>query len=79
MDDFISRQQAIYIVLQPNKLPWQMSEEIRALPPVHKNNLEKSIEGKTPEEIYDFLCWLMFEYGRQWDNSRLGIIDWISR
>lgn len=41
------------------------------------NNLEKEIQGKTSEEIYDFLWFLFHTYGASFTDSRQAIIEWI--
>ncbi len=41
------------------------------------NRLESAIHGKSPEEIYEFLTWLLFRYGKQFTDSRLAIIYWL--
>ena len=41
------------------------------------NNLEKEIQDKTAEEIYDFLWFLFHDYGCSFTDSRKAIIEWI--
>ena len=43
-------------------------EELPTADPV-KNKLQCAIDGKTEEEIYDFLSWLMFEYAKQAESG----------
>lgn len=42
-----------------------------------KNRLQKAIASKTAEETYDFLSWLMFDYAKQYTDSRSAVIKWI--
>lgn len=42
-----------------------------------KSRIEKVLSGKTPEEQYDILYWLMIEYGKGYNNSRLASIEWL--
>ena len=42
------------------------------------NNLEKEIQDKTAEEIYDFLWFLFHDYGCSFTDSRKAIIEWIN-
>lgn len=42
-----------------------------------KNKLISEIEGKTPEETYDFLVWLLNDYGMQFTDSRQAVIEWL--
>jgi len=44
---------------------------------VGMNRLLESIKGMTPEETYDFLYWLMFEYAKQYTDSRSAVIKWL--
>lgn len=42
-----------------------------------KNKLQRAVDGKTEEETYDFLSWLMFEYAKQYTDSRGAVIKWL--
>ena len=42
-----------------------------------KNRLQQEIDGMNEEEIYDFLSWLMFEYAKQYTDSRSAVIKWL--
>lgn len=42
-----------------------------------KNRLQHAIDGKTEEETYDFLKWLMLEYAKQYTDSRSAVIKWL--
>ena len=42
-----------------------------------KDKLQRAIDGKTEEEIYDFLHWLMYYYAKQFTDSRAGVIQWL--
>lgn len=42
-----------------------------------RSRIEKLLSGKTPEEQYDILYWLMMEYGKGYSNSRLARIEWL--
>lgn len=44
-----------------------------------KERLIEQIQGKTPEEIYDFLYWLLITYGNQFTDSRQAVISWLRR
>lgn len=44
-----------------------------------QSRIEKELSGKTPEEQYDILYWLMMEYGKGYSNSRLARIEWLKR
>ena len=53
---------------------------IEVLPSVQlgqKSRLVAEIEGKTPEETYDFLLWLMGDYGLQFTDTRQAVIEWL--
>lgn len=44
-----------------------------------QSRIESVLSGKTPEEQYDILYWLMMEYGKGHSNSRLARIEWLKR
>ena len=92
MNDLISRQAALdaidknrqdllflrmyvaeYILVHYGR---RVIEELPTADPV-KNKLQCAIDGKTEEEIYDFLSWLMFEYAKQYTDSRNAVIQWL--
>lgn len=39
--------------------------------------LIKELEGKTAEEQYDFIRWLLLDYGMQLTDTREGVIEWL--
>ena len=39
--------------------------------------LIKELEGKTAEEQYAFIEWLMLDYGMQFTDSREAVIEWL--
>ena len=39
--------------------------------------LVRAVAGKSPEEIYDFLCWLMFVYAKAFTDSRAAVSAWL--
>lgn len=41
------------------------------------SRIEKELHGKTPEEQYDFIYWLLMKSALNYSNSRLAIIDWL--
>lgn len=61
--------------------PWYKSQDIynaiQELPPAQQNRLERAVAGNSPEEIYDFLYWLMFDYARVFTDSREAVIAWL--
>lgn len=50
---------------------------LKQLPSAQQNRLERAVAGKSPEEICDFLCWLMFDYARAYTDSRAAVIVWL--
>ena len=34
--------------------------------------------GKTPEEQYDLIYWLLNDYGKQFTDTKQAVIDWLS-
>ena len=39
--------------------------------------LIKELEGKTAEEQYDFISWLLLDYGMRFTDSREAVIEWL--
>lgn len=85
MDDSISRQAAIdalknicsedengITVSRAN-----VDSMLQVLPSAQQNRLERAVAGNSPEEIYDFLYWLMFDYARTFTDSRAAVIVWL--
>lgn len=62
---------------------WMSEEELENssvvadLPSAQQNRIARETAGKSPEEIYDFLHWLLIDYGRQFTDSRLAVIEWL--
>ena len=51
---------------------------IKAVPSAEsKGRLEQAISGKTAEEVYEILHWLMFQYAKQYTDSRDAVIEWL--
>ena len=56
----------------------ETEEEVHRTAVYGLNKLAAETIGKTPEEIYDLLYWLMFDYGKQFTDTRLAVIKWLS-
>jgi len=41
------------------------------------NRIENALHGKSAEEQYDFLRWLMQDYGMQFTDTRVAVIEWL--
>lgn len=41
------------------------------------SRIEQELHGKTPEEQYEFLYWLMFEFALTYTDSRLAVVEWL--
>jgi len=41
------------------------------------SRIEQELYGKTPEEQYEFLCWLLLKFGLAYTDSRLAVIEWL--
>lgn len=55
---------------------WKADETVRQMIEP-KSRIEKEMHGKKPEEQYDFLKWLMTEYGRDYTDSEQARIAWL--
>lgn len=53
--------------------------DVRALPPAQPeiSRIEQELHGKTPEEQYEFLYWLLLKFGLTYTDSRLAVIGWL--
>ena len=54
-------------------------QTIRNLPSTQPeiSRIEQELHGKTPEEQYEFLYWLLFKFGLRYTDSRLAVIEWL--
>lgn len=43
------------------------------------SRIENALHGKSPEEQYDFIWWLMQDYGMQFTATRAAIIEWLKK
>ena len=93
MDDLISRQAAIDAidnhcrnVCDSRDYPWcldcqilEFKEAINSIPSAQpeQSRIEKELHGKTPEEQFRFLDWLMHTYGKCFASTSAGVIDWL--
>ena len=50
---------------------------VATLPSAEPNRIARETAGKSPDEIYDFLYWLMSVYGMQFTDSRAAVIEWL--
>lgn len=41
------------------------------------SRIEQELHGKTPEEQYEFLYWLLLKFGLTYTDSRLAVIEWL--
>jgi hypothetical protein len=41
--------------------------------------LEMEIRGKSPEEQYEFIRWLFYDYSSWFTSSSVAIIEWLSQ
>ena len=57
-----------------------MAFVVQGLPSAGSDNgLSGILRGKTPEEQYDFMDWLLNDYGRQFTNTRQAVVDWLTK
>jgi hypothetical protein len=41
------------------------------------SRIENALRGKSEEEQYDFLLWLMQDYGMRYTDTRAAVIEWL--
>lgn len=60
------------------KLQEKINEIINS-PELQTSRIEKELHGKTAEEQYEFIYWLLFKSfeATAYSNSRLAIIEWL--
>ena len=89
MDDLISRQAAIEAVesaktartpdgeIYVAKINAEMNIQILPSVQPETSRIEQELHGKTPEEQYEFLYWLLLKFGLAYTDSRLAVIEWL--
>lgn len=81
-NDLVSRQEAIAIMckaLHYNYEEGYAVTKMMALPSaqLETSRIENILHGKSAEEQYDFLRWLMQDYGMQFTDTRVAVIEWL--
>ena len=51
--------------------------KLQNLPSAEQNRIARETAGKSPDEIYEFLHWLMSDYGMQFTDTRAAVIEWL--
>ena len=56
-----------------------LEEAVRNQPSAQTDTsrIENILHGKSAEEQYDFLWWLMQDYGMQFTDTRSAVIEWL--
>lgn len=54
---------------------YDMDELPSAQPEISR--IEQELHGKTPEEQYEFLYWLLLKFGLTYTDSRLAVVEWL--
>lgn len=78
MHDLISRQALCeYALNQKDKSV--TPNDIMRFPPAQPetSRIENALHGKSAEEQYDFIWWLIQDYGMQFTDSRQAAIEWL--
>lgn len=59
--------------------PVRMDSEENGVPSAQPeiSRIEQELHGKTPEEQYKFLYWLMLKFALTYTDSRLAVIEWL--
>lgn len=57
----------------------EMKLRIEKLPSAQPeiSRIEQELHGKTPEEQYEFIYWLLLKFGLGYTDSRLAILEWL--
>lgn len=84
--DLIDRQAAIDAFVKFSHLDWEYLKImnptltiLESLPSAEPeiSRIEQELHGKTPEEQYEFLYWLLLKFGLAYTDSRLAVIEWL--
>lgn len=82
MSNLIDRQAAIkalnnwFFNSTDDRSPKQVIEALPSAEP-EISRIEQELHGKTPEEQYEFLYWLLLKFGLAYTDSRLAVIEWL--
>ena len=84
-NDLISRQDAIDALNSINCCGWvedswaKVNGIIEHVPSAlpDTSRIENILHGKSAEEQYDFLWWLMQDYGIRFTDTRSAVIEWL--
>lgn len=79
-DDTIGRQDTITEIKnyeRDSTAPIDYVHIVEQMPPVQLSRIERELHGKTPEEQYEILYQLMFEYANTFNDARRAVIDWL--
>jgi len=85
MADLISRQAVIEALDSINCCGWvedsweNVCSIIEHVPSaqLEMTRIENALHGKSAEEQYDFLRWLMQDYGMRFTDTRAAVIEWL--
>ena len=71
-DEHCKEEQDSPYIVSPSKI-------VNELPPAQPktSRIENALHGKSPEEQYDFLKWLMLDYAMWSTDSRAAVIEWL--
>ncbi len=50
---------------------------MKYIPPVRESRLVRAVESMPPETQYEFLDWLMNQFGKQYTDTRQAVINWL--
>lgn len=65
------------LLTSEDQIGWNYDYKVVSIEVENETNLEKHLRGKSPEEQYEFLYWLMHVFGRGYASSEQARIDWI--
>ena len=65
------------LLLCEKQIGWNYDYKVISIEVENETQLEKKLRGKSPEEQYEFLYWLMHVFGRGYASSDQARIDWI--
>lgn len=74
-EEVYKAEQELYIE-DTMQVPLDVTVNGTSLPKGH-GRLIAELEGKSAEEIYEFLNWLLHDYGMRFTDTRLAVIAWL--
>ena len=74
-NDLIKRTIGERLIIAKSLIDGIIDELPSAQPEISR--IEQELHGKTPEEQYEFLYWLLLKFGLAYTDSKLAVVEWL--